>query len=225
MKLADRKEEWHRAEEAVVLVHGLWMTGWVLYLQKRRLERCGFRTYLFSYSTITKDIEHNARQLARFIEGLRESRIHLIGHSLGGLLIIEAMKKIHDERIGRIVLMGPPYADCQAGRAFAKTWLGRCLIGKSLPQWIASEKAPWKGSADLGVVAGVRQLGLGMLITRFTVEHDGVVTVDETRVPGMSDHIVLNVGHSEMMFSSKVIAAACEFLRSGRFTRKDEDGR
>jgi pimeloyl-ACP methyl ester carboxylesterase len=220
MKLADRKEVSHATEQAAVLVHGLWMTGWVLYLQKRRLERCGFRTYLFSYSTVRKNIEHNASELVRFIEGIAESRIYLIGHSLGGLLILRMMKESPDPRVERVVLMGSPYGDCQAGRAFGEWKAGRYLLGKTLSEWMQSEKAPWVRNAELGVIAGSRRLGLGMLFTRFESENDGVVTVEETKVPGMSDHIVLEVGHSEMMFSSRVIDAACEFFRHGRFMRK-----
>ena len=49
--------------------------------------------------------------------------------------------------------------------------------------------------------------------------HDGVVTVDETRVPGLSDHIVLRVAHTEMLVSRAVVQQVVAFLERGKFDR------
>lgn len=205
------------AKQAVVLVHGLWMKGWVLAWQKRRLARRGYRAYLFSYATMRMDLKQNAERLAAFIASLPESRIHFIGHSLGGLVILEALKKSADARIAGVVLLGPPYADCQAARILGSRRFGRWMLGKSLPQWVESEKIAWSGKAPLGVIAGSRRFGLGMFFTRFAGVNDGVVALEETKIPGMSAHVVLPVAHSEMIFSSKVIDAACRFFDEGRF--------
>ncbi|MGH8726673.1 MAG: esterase/lipase family protein [Burkholderiales bacterium] len=211
-------EETGRLEEpAVVLVHGLWMTGWVLALQKRRLTARGYRAYLFSYPTVTTTLKDNAERLAAFIASLPEPRIHLIGHSLGGLVILEAVKRSPDPRIAGVVLLGPPYADCQSARIFGRRRIGRWLLGKSLPQWVNSEKPAWSGDSPLGVIAGSRRFGLGMFFTRFEGINDGVVALEETKIPGMRAHLVLPVAHSEMIFSSAVIHAACRFFEEGRF--------
>jgi hypothetical protein len=48
---------------------------------------------------------------------------------------------------------------------------------------------------------------------------DGVVTVEETRLPGLSDHLVLPVSHSGMLISQEVARQTAAFLRDGRFER------
>ena len=217
MELGDKTEHERPAKQAVVLVHGLWMKGWVLALQKRRFAARGYHAYLFSYPTMKASLAQNADRLAAFIASLPVPHIHLIGHSLGGLLILEALKKSPDPRICGIVLLGPPYADCQSARVFGRKRIGRWLLGKALPQWLDSEKMAWRGEVPLGVIAGSRRFGLGMFFTRFAGVNDGVVALEETRIPGMSAHIVLPIAHSEMIISSKVVDAACRFLKEGRF--------
>lgn len=219
----DAKRCAESAGEAVVLVHGLWMKGWLLAQQKRQFSRRGYRAYLFSYATVAASLKENASRLNAFIASLPESRVHLVGHSLGGLVILEALKECRDLRIASVVLLGPPYADCLAARSFGRKRFGRWLLGKSLPEWVAAEKLPYAANPRLGVIAGSRRLGLGMFFVRFDGVNDGVVAVEETRVPGMSAHLVLPVAHSEMIFSSKVAEAACRFLKEGRFEEMMKD--
>ena len=50
-------------------------------------------------------------------------------------------------------------------------------------------------------------------------DNDGVVTIEETRIPGLADHIVLPVSHSGMLFSGDVADQTANFLRQGKFAR------
>jgi hypothetical protein len=75
---------------------------------------------------------------------------------------------------------------------------------------------------EIGVIAGSRSLGAGRLIARLPEPNDGVVTVEETRIPNARDEIVLNVSHSEMLVSPKVARQACSFFRQGHFLHDQE---
>ncbi len=77
------------------------------------------------------------------------------------------------------------------------------------------------GRYEVGVIAGNRGLGLGqLLISGLPKPNDGVVTVEETRLRGMKDHIVMKVSHSGMLFSSRAAHEVCAFLKDGRFSRR-----
>jgi hypothetical protein len=72
---------------------------------------------------------------------------------------------------------------------------------------------------EAGAIAGTRRLGLASLVVRLPGPNDGIVRVEETRHPGLADHLVMPVAHSEMLVSRAVAAQAAAFLARGRFAR------
>src|SRR4051794_10834348 len=207
-----------KTAETVVLVHGLWMHGWVMKLLGTRLRRCGFRTVCFSYPSMRASLSQNASVLSRFVERIAAPRIHFIGHSLGGLLILQMLAEFPESRAGRIILAGSPYNTSCVAEKLSRHPPGRYILGRSMLQWLGQKPLPCEGEYKVGVIAGARSIGGGRLISRLTVPNDGVVTVDETRIPGVADQIVLDVSHSQMLLSAELARQACSFLRHGCFT-------
>lgn len=72
---------------------------------------------------------------------------------------------------------------------------------------------------EVGVIAGTLPLGLGHWFGRFEGAHDGTVTVAETRVAGVIDHLEVRTSHTGLIYSRVVAQQAAAFLREGRFTR------
>ena len=64
---------------------------------------------------------------------------------------------------------------------------------------------------------GPSSLGLGRLLGRLPGANDGVVRVEETDVAGMTECIVLPVGHTELIFSARVESQIAQFLAHGNF--------
>jgi pimeloyl-ACP methyl ester carboxylesterase len=202
--------------EPVVLVHGLWMSGWVLAILSARVQRCGYQPRTFSYPSVGADLGSNAISLARFAGSLAAPRIHFIGHSMGGLVILKMLETHPKLRSGRTVLLGTPYGGIQSAEALSRTSLGRRIVGRSLMEWLRGSRTELEGH-ELGVVAGSRKIGVGRLLTRLSGPNDGVVLEAEARVPGMADFISLRVSHSEMLWSREVARQACAFLQTGHF--------
>lgn len=203
--------------EPVVLVHGLWMHGALMQWMARRIAHAGFVTHCFTYPSVRLTMSENARRLALFAQGLGEKRIHFVGHSLGGLLIARMLSETHSFDAGRVVLIGSPFADSYAARVLSRVRVGRAAVGASVAEWLQGTR-PDLSRYDVGVIAGNRAVGLGMMVTRGLKEpHDGTITVAETRVPGARDQVVLNVSHSEMVVSALVARHVSEFLRRGQF--------
>ena len=198
----------------VILAHGLWVPGFVMQPLASRLERAGFRCHTFSFPGTARPLQANAERLARFAHAIGPA--HFVGHSLGGLVVLEAFARHPDMAAGRIVLLGTSARGNFAGRRLARHAAGRWLLGASEPLW-RERDAHWTRSERLGVIAGIRPIGLGMLLGRLAGPNDGVVTVEETTIDGMSERISLPVGHSQMLISGRVADQISAFLDHGRF--------
>lgn len=204
--------------EAVILVHGLWLGGWVCSLLGHRLHAAGFAVQRFSYASTRDTLSRNAARLARFARSLDAGTVHFVGHSLGGLVALKSQIDHPDPRLGRMVLLGSPFGGSHAAAQLEPHRLGRALLGRSLREWLADRPAGWSGPQALGIIAGTGRIGMGRFIAPdLPRPNDGVVTVEETRVPGAADHLVLPVSHTAMLASRRVAEETAHFLRHGRF--------
>ncbi len=204
--------------EAVVLVHGLWMRGPDMWVLRHRLRRAGFKTYQFSYPTTRCTLNAAADQLAAFLDTqVREARVHFVAHSLGGNVVFHFLHQHPFARAGRIVALGTPFQGSIVAARMAKSALGRFLLGKTHGDGLAAARRHWRVDAELGVIAGNGRVGLGRLIGGLAGEHDGTVTVAETRIPGAAAHCVLPVSHTQMLLSAAVAGVTEGFLRRGTF--------
>ncbi len=207
----------HSPLATVVLVHGLWMNGMEMSLLRWRLDKAGFATQRFSYPTVRSDIVANAARLQNFLNTLDADTVHFVGHSLGGLLILRLFEDFPAQRPGRIVLIGTPYAGSTTARNLARRAWGRRLLGRSLEQALLGDGPRWRGGRDIGVIAGTKPVGMGLLVGELARPNDGTVVVAETQgIPGAVS-CTLPGSHSSLLFSADVARRVGRFLRSGRF--------
>jgi pimeloyl-ACP methyl ester carboxylesterase len=209
--------------EVVILVHGLWVHGIAMELMRRRVARCGYRALAYSYPSMRLTLAENAERFGRYCRNLAAPRLHFVGHSLGGLIILRMLERTPGLPPGRVVLAGAPVAGSLAAQRLARLPGGRAALGRSAPEWHESAHPASDTGREIGVIAGSRPFGMGRVVAPdLPAPSDGVVSAVETRLPAMRDHIVLNVSHSGMLMSRAVAHQICAFLREGVFTHRDE---
>ncbi len=205
------------SDEVVVLVHGLFLTGWDMFLLRHRLSLAGYRVRQFSYqSTLTKPQE-SARKLESFIQDIDAEKVHFTAHSLGGLLMRYLFHDYPEQRPGRIITLGTPHHGSAVARYIAETLPGRLILGKSHDPLVGNPP-PWRSDHELGVIAGTHDIGIGKLFPGLSGENDGTVSGEETRLANAKGHIVLPVSHTGMLFSREVASQTVHFLRYGYFS-------
>jgi pimeloyl-ACP methyl ester carboxylesterase len=206
---------------AVVYVHGLWLSGLEGSLLRRRLaRRLDAETHAFNYASVKSSVSTNAETLGKFLSALRTDNLHLVGHSLGGLVILKLFEQSAADRLppGRIVFLGSPLNGSRAARNLAGLPLGKTLLGRGVHEdLLTPSERRWRGQRDLGVIAGSLSLGLGKLVGARGAPNDGTIFVDETRLPGISQHLVMPVSHTGLPFSKSVARQTGAFLDSGKF--------
>ncbi len=210
----------------IVTIPGLWNRGFEAWWLRRRLsEAAGNPTLVFRYRTVTADFDASVERLVRYVETLPATPVDLVGHSLGGLLTLAALPRLPADSVGRAVLLGPPVRGSQAVRsAVAHIPGGRLIIGRNAGLLSGGLDLPAPADVDVGVIAGSGGIGMGRVVTRFAGPSDGTIAVDETRLSGVRDSLVLPVTHTGMLFSREVAEETAHFLAHGRFRHGAADG-
>lgn len=187
---------------------------------RRRLARdSGFDTHVFSYPTVSSTMADVTGHLDAFVRELRPKTLHLVGHSLGGLVIYRFLQRYPDQPPGRVVFLGTPSIASRAAVAAARHRLIASLVGRCVGEELLKEHSRrWDIPRELGIIAGTQRLGLGQFFAHFDEECDGTIAVSETRMPGATDHITLPVSHMGMMLSARVARETAFFLEHGAFS-------
>jgi pimeloyl-ACP methyl ester carboxylesterase len=208
--------------DAVVVVHGLWMNGMENGVLRHRLvAEHGFIATPFNYQSVHAGLDENVHLLTQFLAEVPGDTLHLVGHSLGGLLLLHAQQSKPDPRPGRIVCLGSPLRGSRAAKAFAGLPFGEEMLGATIRDAVLSGGLnAWRGPREVGVIAGTLAAGLGLVLSELPEPNDGTVAVDETRLPGITDHLELKVSHTGLLFDDAVAAQTAYFLRHGIFERQ-----
>ena len=203
--------------EIIILIHGLWMHGLVMLPQQHWLRAERFAVSRVSYPSWRGGLADNVRLLSKVLGKTSGSVIHLVAHSLGGLVALKLLEQNADPRIRRVVLLGTPYAACHCGRYLAATPALSGLLGRTFTDWFRLPRPALPPEVEIGIIAGTRSRSFGRLIPGLALPNDGLVAVDETRIATAKDSIALKVSHSGMLLSRTCAGQIAHFLRTGNF--------
>lgn len=208
--------------ERVLLIHGLWLRGLTLGPLGRRLRAAGFEPQAIDYSSVLHGPERAAREVLALL-GAGASPIHLVGHSLGGLVALRALSMSAEQAVGRVVCLGSPLAGSAAALGLGRLPLAPALMGRSR-RLLAEGIGSVEGRVEVGSIAGTRAMGLGRFFGRMQGASDGTVAVEETRVPGLAGHCTVHASHTGLILSREAARLTATFLRTGRFGACDTAG-
>jgi len=211
--------------EYVILLHGLARTHRALWILSKTLETAGYVTINYNYPSTLYNIEQLAQDsIPNALKQVpAEAKVHFVTHSLGGILVRQYLRDHTIENLGRVVMLGPP----NQGSEVADTL--RELPGFSVLNGVAGgqlgtdeESVPLQlgpANFEVGIIAGTRTVN-PILSTMLPDPDDGKVSVENTKLEGMTDHIVLPVTHTFMMNNPEVIKQVNYFLKYGGFYRQ-----
>jgi triacylglycerol lipase len=120
------------AATPIILLHGYFHNRSGFLVMRRALRRNGFRhVHTMNYNVIGHEVEELASQLAGYVENILNrtgaTRVHLVGHSLGGLVASTYIQEHGgDKRVHTCITMGTPHAGTYAA------WAGRGRAARQL---------------------------------------------------------------------------------------------
>ena len=202
----------------IALVHGLWNRGWMMSKMAKRLRIGGHEVRVFSYPTRASDLDGHADALRGFITRSKTEVLHLVGHSMGGLVILNMLNRYDDLPPGRIVMMGTPVRGSGVVRRLGRLPMQKLLFGNAredLMQGFSSLPA----DRETGMIRGTHSFGFGRVAGKQHEPNDGSVRVSETWLDGLKDTVELPVSHSGMLVSHEVVTQVEHFILFGRFKK------
>lgn len=147
----------------ILLVHGMVDNRSIFTLLRRGLRRRGFhRVLTLNYSPLTRDVRLAATVLATRVELLCEEtgfeRIHLVGHSMGGLIARYYVQCLGgDSRVHTLVTLGTPHSGTRAAALVPHGLARQLRPGSDLMRELA-EPAPGCRTRVLSVWSDLDQL-------------------------------------------------------------------
>jgi pimeloyl-ACP methyl ester carboxylesterase len=214
--------------EMVVLLHGLGRTDRSMRSLEARLTTAGFGVANLRYPSTELGPDALVALLDEQIEACCRSatRLHFVSHSLGGILVRAYLAKQRPPNLGRVVMLAPPNHGSELVDALGGSRLFESAFGPTAtelgtdPESLPNRLPP--PDFELGVIAGTARINpLGTALVPGT--SDGTVSVESTKLPGMTDFVTVPASHTFIMRSEAAAQQVVCFLREGRFQHDGTD--
>jgi alpha/beta hydrolase fold len=147
----------------VLLVHGLVDNRSVFSVMHRSLRRRGFsQVFTWNYSPLLPGVAQGATDLAAHIERICErtghDQVHVVGHSLGGLIVRYLVQRQGgDRRIASLVTLGTPHQGSMWAHVLPTSLIRQLRPGASVFQELA-EPAPGCRTSVTAVYSDLDQM-------------------------------------------------------------------
>jgi pimeloyl-ACP methyl ester carboxylesterase len=212
-------------QDGVVLLHGTSRTSRSFRKMQAAIEGCGFATLNLGYASRRKALEQLAEDIHPAIEGFAagiEGSIHFVGHSMGGPLARVYLAKYRPNRLGRVVMLGTPNGGSEIADRLKNVKAYRAWFGPAGQQLITRRDAVLDAilapvDYPVSIIAGNRSI-YPVSSVFLPKPHDGRVSVENTKLDGMTDHVVIGASHPSLVRNARAVEQTIAFLRDGRFT-------
>lgn len=206
----------------VILVHGILGFPELFTLLEWRLNEEGYKTHNFFYPSTEKSIREHGEDLAIWLKAqTKKDTILLITHSMGNLVAREMHHSHPEIPIYRWLMIAPPNQGAQSADLWSKIpfyrwWADTPGQELRLTNKQASYKQLPPPRCEFAIIAGglKNDIGFSLLLDG---DDDGKVRVEETKLPGYTDFMIIPQVHTGLLFSKDTFEQADHFFRTGRF--------
>lgn len=202
-------------DETVILLHGLWRSVWAMEPLAKYLHNEGYNTVNLAYPSLTKPYDYILDMVeAEIRKYLKKGTVHIVTHSLGGIITRDVLARIPHDQLGRIVMLAPPNQGSEIINWLIKYHAPRFTLGPvGLKLGADSITAPPLPEAvDSAVIMGDSCL-IPFFKKLLPGDSDGIVTVERGKVEGMNEFHVFKADHTFIASEPEVMEKTLEFLR------------
>ena len=205
----------------VLLLHGVLMNSVEMLYLKYQLEKQNFTVHSLSYQSVRYSIAENTQRLHAEISTIDCDNLHIVAHSLGGVMAMHLLEQYPELPIKRIVMLGTPISGSYAAEKISRWSIIGRLLTNSMAKGLDGNHNFKANEHEIGMIAGSIKspIGLGLLLGKLPEENDGTVLLSETKHPAVSEHLIVNKSHTGLIFSKMVCDLVTNYLRTGHFSK------
>src|SRR6056297_2249992 len=198
--------------QAVVLIHGMMSGRRSMRMIAEELIAAKFHVTNWGYATLTRSIRRHADDLGRVLrDHLADPRfdhLHLVGHSMGCIIVRQTLQSVAMPVGSRVVMLAPPNAGSRLTRIPAgplASWFPPIAELSEAQDSLVNRLPPPVG-IEVGVIAADR---------------DRIVELSSTHLATQQDHVVVSATHQRLPLVPQAVRQVCEFLKAGCCYRED----
>ncbi len=210
--------------DQVILIHGLARSAKTMEPMAKALQQAGHKTMILDYPSRHKTIpalvdEHLAPAVLACQKNGAQT-IHFVTHSMGGILVRDYLSRHKLPELGRVVMLAPPNQGSEVVDRIGDWRAFKAVNGPAGEHLgtakTSAPKALGPVTYPVGIIAGDRSINP---INSRMIEgaDDGKVSIENTKVEGMTDHIVIHRTHPMIMKGKDAIALTLRFIQKGTF--------
>lgn len=209
----------------VLLIHGHYGHPWQMRQIARYLKPHFKVKSIFYSSLLANKAQVAAKIYAQYCQD-SSTELHLVAHSLGGIIALELLANYADLPAGKLVLIATPYHSSKLAANLAQSFsalplLVHLLLGKDCAKSLLAP-AVWQdvlpqNKRPLLTIAGTKGFGIGSFLNKMddTQAHDGSVYVAETIIKEATEQQFVQAAHSTVLFKEQTAQMVSRFLRFG----------
>lgn len=224
--MSERPAPADATQDGVVLLHGISRTALSFRKMQVALERAGFTTLNLDYLSRSKALEALAEDIHPAIQHFADrinGSVHFVCHSMGGLLARVYIARHRPKHLGRVVMLGTPNSGSEIADRLKNIGIYRAFFGPA-GQQLGTQRDAAVGALfppidyPVGIIAGNRSID-PVAGTMLPKPHDGRVSIANTMLEGMTDHVVVDTAHPWLVRNSVAVAQTIAFLQDGAFVK------
>ncbi len=214
------------ARHKVYLVHGFAGHGMELQRINNYLQRNGIESEIFSYRSLTYDIDTVSSVLYQLVKAENRDSVSFVTHSMGALIARSVYNHIKPGEpfpfIHRMVMIAPPNRGSPVADFFVHSRLIESMAGPNLHNLTTDEATGASRypipDCEVGIILGVSRNRRGFNL--FLEENnDGLVLPRHAKLGIEKDIAFLKASHTAILFRNKTRSMVLQFLRTGRFQK------
>jgi len=215
--------------EKVIVLHGIARDSSSVKKLANYLEEQGYEVHNTDYPSTDKPIGELVDILYEKVSPILEdhtNKVHFVGYSMGCIMIRALIAKYNPKNLGRVVMIAPPNKGSEASDLWKDNILYQAIFGPAGQELVTDEssvvnKLP-DANYELGIIAGDRSVD-PLSSAVIPGKDDGKVAIENTKIPGMNDHIVIHASHSFIMNKDEALKQTAHFLKNGVFDHENKN--